>query len=50
MRKRIARARQTEETRRRLIEAARRVFLRRGFAGTSLDMIVREAGLTKGAV
>ena len=50
MRKRIARAEQTEETRRRLLEAARRVFLRRGFVGTSLDMIVREAGLTKGAV
>src|SRR5688572_26919473 len=50
MRKRVARAEQTEETGRRLLEAARRVFVRRGFAATSLDMIVREAGLTKGAV
>ena len=50
MRKRVARAEQTEETRRRLLDAARRVFVRRGFAATSLDMVVREAGLTKGAV
>jgi AcrR family transcriptional regulator len=50
MRKRVARVAQTEETRRRLLDAAGRVFLRRGFAGTSLDLIVREAGLTKGAV
>jgi len=50
MRKRVARAERTEATRRRLLDAARRVFLRRGFAGTSLDMIVREVGLTKGVV
>lgn len=50
MKKRVARADQVEETRRRLLESARRVFLRRGWAATSLDMIAREAGLTKGAV
>jgi AcrR family transcriptional regulator len=50
MPKRIPRLVRTEDTRRRLLEAARRVFLRRGWAATSLEMIVREAGLTKGAV
>jgi len=50
MPKRLPRLVRTEDTRRRLLEAARRVFLKRGWAGTSLEMIVREAGLTKGAV
>jgi AcrR family transcriptional regulator len=50
MTKRIPRLVRTEDTRRRLLEAARRVFLKRGWAATSLEMIVREAGLTKGAV
>jgi AcrR family transcriptional regulator len=50
MPKRVPRLVQTEDTRRRLLEAARRVFVKRGWAGTSLEMIVREAGLTKGAV
>src|SRR5262245_59284667 len=50
MAQRIPRLVRTEDTRRRLLEAARRVFLKRGWAATSLEMIVREAGLTKGAV
>jgi AcrR family transcriptional regulator len=50
MPKRIPRLVRTEDTRRRLLDAARRVFLKRGWAATSLEMIVREAGLTKGAV
>src|SRR5258705_13817864 len=50
MPKRVPRLVRTEDTRRRLLEAARRVFLKRGWFGTSLEMIVREAGLTKGAV
>ena len=50
MRHRVPRTEQTAETRRRLLDAARRVFLRRGWAGTSLDLVVTEAGLTKGAV
>ena len=50
MRKRVARVERSEAIRRDLLDAARRVFLRRGFGGTSLDMIVREVGLTKGAV
>jgi AcrR family transcriptional regulator len=37
-------------TRRRLLRAARRVFLERGFHGASLEAVAHEAGLTKGAV
>jgi AcrR family transcriptional regulator len=37
-------------TRTRLLEAARRVFARRGFHGASLDEIAREAGATTGAI
>src|SRR5215217_464842 len=47
---RLRRDQQGEATRRRLLDAARRVFLRRGFHGTSLDLIADEAGFTKGAV
>lgn len=47
---RLRRDEQTEATRRRLLDAARRVFLRRGFQSTSLDLIADEAGFTKGAV
>lgn len=50
MRRRVPRTAQTAATRRRLLDAARGVFLRRGWAGTSLDLVVTEAGLTKGAV
>jgi AcrR family transcriptional regulator len=41
---------QREDTRRRLLDAARREFLRRGFHGASLDLVAEEAGFTKGAV
>lgn len=41
---------QREDTRRRLLDAARRVFVRRGFHGSSLDLVAEEAGFTKGAV
>jgi AcrR family transcriptional regulator len=37
-------------TRTRLLEAAGRVFARRGFHGASLDEIAREAGATTGAI
>ncbi len=47
---RLGREEQGEVTRRRLLDAARRVFLRHGFHGTSLDLIADEAGFTKGAV
>ncbi|WP_414937824.1 TetR/AcrR family transcriptional regulator [Amycolatopsis sp. cmx-11-51] len=38
------------ETRRRVLDAATAVFARQGIAGTSLNDIAAEAGLTKGAV
>ena len=44
------RRRQTEATRSALVEAARSRFAEHGFAGTSIDDIARDAGLTKGAV
>jgi AcrR family transcriptional regulator len=50
MRTRRSRVEQKETTRRRLLDAARRVFLRRGFHATSLDLVAIEAGFTKGAV
>jgi AcrR family transcriptional regulator len=46
----MTRAERAEQTRAELIEAARTVFLRRGFHGASLDEISAEAGYTTGAV
>ena len=37
-----------EATRRRILEVAARHFLERGYAGVSLNEIIRDAGLTKG--
>src|SRR5688572_25346668 len=39
-----------EATKRDLVEVARRLFAERGYAGTSLDHVVAEAGVTKGAL
>jgi AcrR family transcriptional regulator len=39
-----------EEVRRRLLEAATRVFARRGYAEATLDEVAEEAGFSKGAV
>jgi AcrR family transcriptional regulator len=39
-----------EETRAELVEAAARVFARRGFHGASIDQIAREAGYSSGAI
>jgi AcrR family transcriptional regulator len=39
-----------EDTRKRLLEAARAVFLREGFHGATVEMVAAEAGFTKGAV
>lgn len=50
MTSRRTRDEQREDTRRRLLDAARRVFVRRGFHGSSLDLVAEEAGFTKGAV
>ena len=47
---RMTRAERSEQTRAELIDAARTVFLRRGFHGASLDEISAEAGYTTGAV
>ncbi|HET6866788.1 MAG TPA: helix-turn-helix domain-containing protein [Solirubrobacteraceae bacterium] len=50
MAQRLLRAERKERTKTELVEAARTVFLRRGFHGASLDEIAEEAGYTKGAV
>src|SRR4051794_38510346 len=47
---RMTRAERSEQTRGELLDAARAVFLRRGFHGASLDEISAEAGYTTGAV
>ncbi len=47
---RLTREEKKAKTRERLLEAARAVFARRGFAAASLDEVAEEAGLTKGAV
>jgi AcrR family transcriptional regulator len=47
--KRLTRKEKQAETRRRLLEAAERVFLRRGLQGSSVEEIAAEAGYTKGA-
>jgi AcrR family transcriptional regulator len=50
MAQRLLRAERKERTKSELVEAARTVFLRRGFHAASLDEIAEEAGYTKGAV
>ena len=50
MAQRLLRAERKERTKSELVEAARTVFLRRGFHRASLDEIAEEAGYTKGAV
>jgi AcrR family transcriptional regulator len=47
--KRLTRAEQQAETRAALIDAGRRVFVERGFAGASVEAIAAEAGFTRGA-
>src|SRR5512134_2307098 len=47
---RLTRSESKAATREELLEAARRVFLDRGYHGASLDLVAREAGYTKGAV
>jgi len=49
-RTRLPRQERREQTRRELVEAARRAFLRDGFHAASLDAIAEDAGYTKGAV
>jgi AcrR family transcriptional regulator len=47
---RLTRAEQREKTRYCLVEAATKVFSRRGYDKASLDEVAEEAGFTKGAV
>ena len=47
---RLTRPERKARTREEILAAARRVFVRRGFHGTTLDDIAEEAGYTKGAV
>jgi AcrR family transcriptional regulator len=47
---RLTRAESKAATRTELLDAARRVFVDRGYHGASLDLVAREAGYTKGAV
>jgi len=49
-RSRLTRAQSKEQTRERLLGAARRVFVERGFHAATLDEVAEEAGHTKGAV
>ena len=46
---RLTRAEKQARTRQALLDAAREVFLRRGFAGASVEEIAAEAGFTRGA-
>ena len=48
-RTRLTREAKKAETRRRLLEAAAEVFIRRGFQGASVEEICEEAGFTRGA-
>jgi AcrR family transcriptional regulator len=48
-RPRLTRSEQRAQTRSALLEAAWTVFLRRGYAGSTIEEIVGEAGLTRGA-
>lgn len=50
MARRMTRAEQGEHHRARVLAAARRVFLERGYAGASLDAIAEEAGFSKGVI
>jgi AcrR family transcriptional regulator len=47
--KRLTREEKRVQTRERLLEAAERVFLRRGLQGSSVEEIAAEAGFTRGA-
>jgi AcrR family transcriptional regulator len=47
---RLRRAEQVERNRETVLEAARRVFIDRGYAGASLEAIAEEAGFSRGVV
>ena len=43
-------AERSEQTRRALLDVARRLFAERGYAGTATEEVVRQAGVTRGAL
>ena len=47
---RLSRAEQVERNRATVLDAARRVFLERGYAGATLEVIAEEAGFSKGVM
>ena len=47
---RLSRPEQVHRNRGLVLEAARRVFLERGYAGATLEAIAEEAGFSKGVV
>jgi AcrR family transcriptional regulator len=47
---RLSRVEQVQRNRARLLDAARRVFLERGYGGATLEAIAEEAGFSKGVV
>jgi AcrR family transcriptional regulator len=47
---RLTRGEQVERNRARLLDAARQVFLERGYGGATLEVIAEEAGFSKGVV
>jgi AcrR family transcriptional regulator len=47
---RLSRVEQTERNRSRVLDAARRVFMERGYHGATLEQIAEEAGFSKGVV
>ena len=47
---RLSRAEQVERNRERVLDAAREVFLERGYAGATLEAIAEAAGFSKGVV
>jgi AcrR family transcriptional regulator len=48
--RRLTREQSKAQTRQRLLDAARTVFLRHGYHATTVDAVAEEAGFTKGAV
>jgi AcrR family transcriptional regulator len=49
LKRRLTRAERQAQTRRELLDAAARVFVKRGFTGSSVEAISAEAGYTRGA-
>ena len=47
--RRLSRKERQAETRKGLLDAAERVFIRDGFAGSSVESITADAGFTRGA-